>query len=118
MKRDESLLVLQHALGLDDYGRGKSFRNHYVAGEGCDSWGLLMEHVASGRMTRRWPNDLYGGGTSYCFTVTDAGREYVRTHSPQPPKQTRAQKRYQAFLDADCGLTFFEWIKGGFCVQR
>ena len=109
--RDQSLHILQHALGLDDYGRGKEYRNHYVADEGCDGFAECMAHVEAGRMFRRGPSDLYGGRKSYCFTVTDAGRAYVREHSPKPPKRTRAQRRYAEWLEADCGLSFGEWLK-------
>jgi len=27
-----------------------------------------------------------------------------------PPKMTRSQRNYQAFLDADCGFSFREWM--------
>lgn len=108
--RDQSLHILQHALGLDDYGRGESYRNHFVAGEGSDDWAMLQEHVAAGRMIEHAPREIFGGGS--CFTVTDAGREYVRANSPAPPKKTRAQKRYLAWLDADDGRTFGEWMRG------
>lgn len=90
--RDESLHILQHALGLDDYGRGRSYRNHYVAGEDCDSWPLLMAHVEAGRMVRHASRVLFGGPGQYCFAVTDEGREYVRTNSPAPPKSSRSQR--------------------------
>lgn len=111
MTRDQSLHILQHSLGLDDYGRGKPYRNHYVAGDGCDSWGLLMAHVSAGRMVRHEPREIFGGHDHYCFTVTDVGREYVRANSPAPPKTTRAQKRYQQFLESGGDLRFGEWLK-------
>lgn len=117
-KRDESLHILQHALGLDDFGVGKggrhpfnTYRNHYVASLDGDHGALLMAHVDAGRMIRRGPNELYGGGDSYCFVVTDVGRVYVRDNSPKPPKLTRAQRRYRAWLKADCGLSFGEWLQ-------
>lgn len=28
------------------------------------------------------------------------------------PKPTRSQRRYMRFLEADCGATFGEWLKG------
>jgi hypothetical protein len=103
--------VLQHALGLDEYGRGEPYRNHYVAGTGHHSWDLLMSHVEAGRMVRHEPRAIFGGDSNYCFTVTEAGKQFVREQSPKPPKMTRSQRRYQAFLDADCGLSFGEWLK-------
>jgi hypothetical protein len=31
--------------------------------------------------------------------------------SPQEPKLTRGQRRYRAFLRADYGLSFIDWLK-------
>ena len=110
--RDQPLHILQHALGLDDYGRGESYRNHFVAGEGHHDWVALLEHVAAGRMTQHSPREIFGG--SHCFTVTESGREYVRANSPRPPKLTRAQRRYRQWLKiADVtGQSFGEWLRG------
>lgn len=41
----------------------------------------------------------------------EAGKRHVTEHSPPPPKLTRSQKRYEAWLDADCGLTFGEFLR-------
>lgn len=117
---NESLHILQHALGLDDYGRdsrghvpadvGATYRNYYALGPDCDGWDLCMAHVEAGRMTKHDRNKNWTGGMS-CFCVTDAGLAFIREHSPRPPKQTRAQKRYEAYLDADSALSFGEWLK-------
>lgn len=108
---DPLLHLLQHALGLDDYGRGTMYRNHFVTGEGCDGWTLLNQAVTDGLATRHDPRKMFGG--DYCFTVTDAGKKYVREKSPAPPKRTRSQKRYDAFMSEDSGYTFGEWLKCG-----
>lgn len=105
------LHILQHSLGLDEYGRGKPYRNHYCIGERCDGFDLCRDAVAQGFMQEHAPREISGG--DYIFTVTDAGRAYVREHSPAPPKLTRSKQRYLAFVDADCGLTFGEWLKAG-----
>jgi hypothetical protein len=118
-ERDASLHILQHALGLDQYGRAQSRvpgydRNYFVADEGggpASDWGLCMAHVEAGRMKRHGPRAIFGGDNSYCFTVTDAGKAYVREHSPKPPKRTRSQRRYAAFIEADSSLSFGEWMK-------
>lgn len=113
-ERDESLHVLQHALGLDDYGQGMAHRNHYVAGEGCSSWPLLMAHVEAGRMERHEPRAIFGGSGHYCFTVTEAGRAYVAEHSPQSPNTlSRAEARYRAWLRSGVDMSFGEWLKQG-----
>ena len=42
------LEILQHALGLDQYGHGKSHRNYFCAGEGDEA--DCRELVAAGLM--------------------------------------------------------------------
>lgn len=104
------LHILQHSLGVDQHGRGEQYRNHFVTGEGSTDHPHCMALVAAGLMTRRPGNELTGGGD--LFHVTPAGKAAVAEHSPAPPKLTRSQRRYEAFLKADCGLTFGEWLKG------
>jgi hypothetical protein len=113
MTRDPDLHILQHALGLDDYGVGRAYRNHYVTNEESDSFALCQAHVEAGRMERHGPSEMYGGGTSYCFVVTETGRQYVAERSQKPPRLTRSQRRYRAYLQADCGLSFGEWLRRG-----
>jgi hypothetical protein len=111
------LHVLQHALGRDQYGRsrsrhappGEDYRNHFCAGEGSDDFVTCRAAVAQGLMREHPPSAISGG--DHVFTVTDAGKAYVTANSPAPPKLTRSQKRYRAFIDADCGLSFGQWLK-------
>lgn len=105
---DAQLHILQHALGVDQYGRGQQYRNHFVTGGGSTDFPHCMQLVESGLMTRAPGNAITGGDDLY--RVTSAGVAYVAHHSPAPPKLTRSQKRYEAFLDADSGLTFAEWL--------
>lgn len=102
------LEVLQHAMGLDQYGRGSEYRNHYVAGPGHHNFDTCRSLTERGLMTDHGTSPLYGG--DHCFTVTPAGREFIREHSPKPPKLTRSQRRYLDFLEADSGATFREWL--------
>lgn len=103
----EQLHILQHSLGVDEYGQGNMYRNHYVGDcESCRplvSLGLMTEHPAS---------ELTGGDP--LFRVTEAGKKAMIEASPKPPKLTRGQKRYREFLDSgagDCGYTFGTWLK-------
>jgi hypothetical protein len=105
------LHYMQHALGLDDYGQGSWYRNHFVAGPGCDSWEALCRLVELGLMRRHEPRALFGG--DYCFVVTEAGKQHVREHSPAPPKLSRAKARYRAWLRSGADMPFGEWLKGG-----
>lgn len=105
------LEILQHTLGVDQYGRTpKGFtpytRNHFCAGVSDEpdcralvSLGFMVEHAK----TERLPY--------FNCSVTDAGIKAMKEASPAPPKLTRSQKRYRAFLDADCGMSFFEYMK-------
>jgi hypothetical protein len=108
------LNILQHALGLDQYGQGRAYRNHFVTTKGADDWKTCTDLVSQGLMVRHGPSWLYGGESSYCFLVTPAGEKHVRDHSPKPPKLTRSQKRYRDYLRQDSGLTFGEWLQAGY----
>ena len=100
----EQLGILQHSLGVDQYGRGRQFRNHFVGGaEEC------RPLVALGYMTEHSASELTGGDP--WFRVTESGKSAMLAESPKPPKLSRSQKRYRRFLDADSGLTFIEWLR-------
>jgi hypothetical protein len=106
--RGGAVEILQHSLGLDEYGRGSGYRNHFVTGPGCADFATCRALTDRGLMEDHGTGPLYGG--NHCFTVTSAGLAFVREHSPKPPKLTRSQRRYRDFLDADCGLSFGEWL--------
>lgn len=103
---DGQLHILQHSLGVDRFGQGKQYRNHFVTGEGSLDHPDCMALVGMGYMTRRQGSALTG--EMDVFFVTDAGKAAV---AEQSPKLTPAQKRYRAWLDADCGLSFIEYCK-------
>lgn len=102
------LHILQHSLGVDQYGRGEQYRNHFCTGPGSDDHPICMALTEQGLMTRRVAPEHYGGMDF--FYVTDAGRQYVAANSPPPPKLTRGERRYQQYLDADCDMSFGEWL--------
>jgi hypothetical protein len=105
----KQLHILQHAQGLDQYGQGTFYRNRFVTGPDGDDYVHCRELVEQGFMVEHPPRALFGGMS--CFCVTDAGREATVEHSLPPPKRTRSQRRYQQYLDQDCGLSFGEWLK-------
>lgn len=107
-ERDPLLHILQHSLGVDGFGQGRQYRNHFVTGEGSDDFPHCMALVERGLMTHREGNALTGGDDLFC--VTDAGKAFVAEHSPKPPRLTRSQKRYRDYLKADSGGSFAEWI--------
>lgn len=110
----KQLHILQHALGVDQYGLGEQYRNNYVGGaEEC------RPLVVMGYMTEHKASEITGGDP--LFTVTDAGKKAVKNESPKPPKITRSQQRmmdYRDFADAyDCSFKDFlkiektDWYK-------
>ena len=110
--KPELLAILQHALGLDEYGRGEACRNHFCAGVSDEP--LCRELVDMGYMYVFRPNA--SPYPYYNVAVTSAGKEAVRRESPTPPKLTRSQQRYRDWLNSsagDCGITFGMWIKEG-----
>ena len=103
------LNILRHALGLDDNGRGNQYRNHFLTGPESSDWDDCNALVSEGMMTRFPPREIFGG--DFCFLVTAAGRCVVNAAAPPPLKLSRGRRRYLAFLNADCGLKFGEWLK-------
>lgn len=105
----DKLHILQHSLGLDQYGEGNAFRNHFVAG-GRDL-DVCRELASVGLMNERAGSELSGG--SPVFMVTPQGIDFVALQSPARPSQprlSRSQKNYQAYLAAGCSLSFCEWM--------
>lgn len=101
----EQLHILQHSLGVDEYGQGKQYRNHFCAG-GSDET-ICRELVALGYM--RTFERMYL--PYYNCTVTDAGKAAMAAESPAPPKLTRGQVHYREFLRSDTGRPFIEWLR-------
>lgn len=107
----EALGILQHALGLDAYGRGESYRDHFVAGAGSRDYDTCLWLVNAGLMQRRDGATLPFGGDDL-FHVTDAGRAFVAEHSPPPPKLSAGQRRYREWLDGPADwMDFGDWLR-------
>lgn len=104
---ERQLHVLQHSLGVDKYGRGKQYRNHFCAGG--DDLVTCEELTEAGLMVRREGSALSGGYP--VFFVTDAGRAAVAEHSPKPPKLSRGKERYLRYLHSDSDLSFIDWVR-------
>lgn len=104
------LHIIQHSLGVDQFGQGNQYRNYFVTGEGSVDHPTCMEAVGLGLMEiRRAKYELYGGDD--VFSVTAAGKQWMAENSPAPPKLTRSQQRYQRYLASDSSLSFGEWMK-------
>lgn len=67
--------LARHALGLTHYRQRKSYRNHFVTGEGTDDHIHWMAMVAAGEAKRRAGSPMTGGDD--CFWLTRMGAEQV-----------------------------------------
>jgi hypothetical protein len=105
------LEILQHALGVDQYGQGRMYRNHFCAGGGNVQ--TCQELISLGYMRRVATTTVF---PDFNCRVTDEGRVAVLRESPKPPKLTRSQERYRRFLKADTGCSFIEWLRN--CDRR
>lgn len=107
--KPELLQILQHSIGVDEYGQGNPYRNHFVAG------GIDVDHcrelVDAGFMVERSASVLTGG--SPLFHVTDAGKQAVALESPKPPKISRSKQRYLDYLRSDSDESFGDWLRFG-----
>jgi hypothetical protein len=101
----EQLHVLQHSLGLDKYGQGEMYRNHFCAG-GKDV-AICQSLIDLGYM-QQFPTTKHL--PYFNCNVTESGKEAVKRESPAPPMLTRGQKRYRQFLKADTGMKFGDWL--------
>jgi hypothetical protein len=104
----QQLHVLQHSLGVDEYGDGNQYRNRFVTDPGCPDGKLCCELVEMKMMKDHGPQTLAGG--MHCYTVTPLGIDAMVLQSPVRPKLTRSKQRYRDYLSADSSLTFAEWI--------
>jgi hypothetical protein len=81
------LQILQHSLGVDEYGRGEMYRNSFCAG-GKDE-DVCRELIALGYMQQHQTTEMY---PYFNCSVTDSGKAAMRAESPKPPKLTRGQR--------------------------
>ena len=105
----KQLHILQHSLGLDQYGRGTFYRNRFVTGAGSKDHADCMALVELGHMTRVANVKMFGGDDY--FTVTETGKRAAVENSPAPPKLTRSQQNYQGWLNYDSDMSFMDYVK-------
>ncbi len=103
----EQLEILRHALGCDEYGLPSWKRNYYHA----DSDANLSALVDAGMMVDHGFQQI---SKMHYYTVTDKGTVFVTSNAKPRPKLSRSKKRYMAWLNADIGISFGEWIKCGY----
>lgn len=101
----ELLHILQHSLGVDQYGQGEQYRNHFATGPGGKDFAKCQQLTEMGFMQDLGTRKLWGD--MHCFVVTTAGKEAVALESPKPPKISRSKARYQRFLEYGDGFDSF-----------
>jgi len=108
---DKNLLhILQHSLGVDQYGQGNQYRNHFATDPGCKDFQLCEQLSGMGLMKDLGKREIWGA--MHCFVVTQKGIDAVAKESPNPPKLSRSQKRYQEYLEfSDCFDSFREFLE-------
>lgn len=89
------LQILQHSLGVDQYGQGPMYRNHFCAG-GTDIE-TCRELIALGYMRKHATTQWL---PYFNCSVTEAGKTAMLKEKPQSPKVSRSQERYHKFLKA------------------
>jgi hypothetical protein len=109
MMDSKQLHILQHSLGLDQYGRGTMYRSHFVTGEGSKDHADCMALVEAGYMGVRKDHPLSGGDD--CFWVTETGKRAAVEKSPPPPKVSRSKQRYIDWLAYDSDMSFIDWCR-------
>ena len=107
------LEILQHALGVDQYGRTpKGFtpftRNHFCAGPKDEPDCRAL--IALGFMAQHKTTDVF---PYFNCSLTVEGQDAMKKTSPKPPKLTRAQMRYREYLESDgcLGETFRDYLR-------
>jgi|WetSurMetagenome_2_1015567.scaffolds.fasta_scaffold212072_2 hypothetical protein len=104
----ELLHILQHSLGVDQYGKGEQYRNHFATGPGGKDFVNCQQLTEMGFMQYLGTRKMWGD--MHCFVVTTAGKDAVALESPKPPKISRSKARYQRFLEYGDGFdSFFDF---------
>ncbi len=103
----EQMHILRHSLGIRDDWSGNEYRNYYATEQNCPELEAL---VMTGDMRR---GNIIPGGLQ-CYHVTEIGRAKVlsarRDVDEEMSKLSKSQRKYRAFLRADSGLSFIEWL--------
>jgi hypothetical protein len=77
------LHILQHSLGVDEYGRGEQYRNHFAVDPGSEDFSLCEKLVEMGLMKDMGCREMWGG--LHWFIVTEKGIYAVVVESPAAP---------------------------------
>ena len=107
---EQELKILQHTTGLTDIYNDRSYRNHFVAGDGHDDMPTIMSLCKKGLMQESNRPAFLSSGDR-CFSATFAGLSAAKSLRRRP---TRGQRRYHNWLEiSDCcpDLTFGDFLR-------
>lgn len=106
----DQLHVLQHSLGVDEFGQGMPYRDYFVTSGGSKDHKICESLVAMGLMTNCGTKTFLQGDV---FRVTGEGMKACSVMSPEPPRKTAAQRRYSKYRAARdaLGVSFGEYLK-------
>lgn len=114
----EHLHILQHALGVNEYGQSSHrpnsddfhgcYRNRFITDPTCPDGLQCQQLVELGHMHDHGPQRIAGG--MHCYAVTDSGYTAMKEASPNPPKLSRSKERYRRFLRSDCFDNFRDFL--------
>ena len=106
----ELLYILQHSLGVDEYGQGNQYRNHFATEPQNDNFVLCEQLCEMELMQDHGTREIWGD--MHCFSVTPKGVDVIALESPATPKISRSKKRYQEYLKiADCFESFRDFLR-------
>lgn len=118
---ESQLHILQHALGVGDYGDKPSYRNNFVTGEGGSDYQICQALVKQELMKIQPMSKVLTGGDD-CFIVTPRGIDYVAINSQKRPPETRKSKsklRYARFREYGDGFdSFIDFCRWDSCPER
>jgi len=107
--KEELLHILQHSLGVDQYGQGNQYRNHFATGPGGKDFDRCLELAAMGMMQDLGSREAWG--KMHCFIVTPHGVDAVALESPRPPRLSRSKERYRRYMEiSDCFESFKHFL--------
>ena len=86
-------------------------RNWFGTGKGKDATefdDLVRGGMAIKRAAPSWSGD------EVIYSLTRMGKKYLVDTTPEPPKTTRGQRRYRAYLNSESNESFIEWLSNSY----
>lgn len=105
----EQIDIIRHTLGCDQFGNGE-YRNYFAAGQTGKDHQTFEEFVGLGIAVKnpRFPSEISGGSDVY--HITGWGKDLFLSQCPKPLRKTRAQLKYEKWIEEDSGRTFAEFL--------